>query len=84
LKTSLVKGLDKTDAEEIKGLFVKSLRLRKRLIKLAEEKITSSHLASLDRIKFENASWAYYQADSNGYERGLLEMISILTDEEDK
>jgi hypothetical protein len=27
---------------------------------------------------YENAAWAYYQADQNGYERALREVLAIL------
>lgn len=84
MKTSLIKGLNADDAQEIKGLFIQALRLRRQLTKVIEEKITDNATGRLSRTRFEEPSWAYYQADANGYERALKEVISILSDEKEK
>lgn len=78
MKTSLTKGLDKSEAEEIKGLFIQSLRLRERLASIVKEKIDSNNIERISKNSYDNPSWAYIQADAVGYERALKEIISLL------
>lgn len=80
MKTSLTKGLEKDATEEMKGLFIQSLLLRRKLIEVLEEKIKSSNAERLSKDNYNNASWAYSQADAVGFERGLREVISLLED----
>ena len=78
MKSNLTKGLNAQDAEEIKGLFLSSLRLRVQLIKLFEEKKASAEGEALTKEGYDSPSWAYKQADLIGYKRALSEIISIL------
>lgn len=78
MKTSLLKGLDKKDEEEMKGLFIQALRLRKQFINVLDEKRKSIQKERLDKQDYDNASWSYKQADLNGYERAINELISLL------
>lgn len=82
MKTSLLKGLNQQDRDEIKGLFIQSLRLRQQLIKTLEEKVKSAETDILTKESYDSPSWAYKQADYIGYKRGITEIISLLTNEE--
>ena len=81
MKTSLTKGLNQDDRNEIKGLFVAALRLRKQLVKVLDEKKKVAENESLTKEGYDSPSWAYKQADLVGYKRALNELISILSDE---
>jgi hypothetical protein len=78
LKTSLLKGLNEKDKEEMKGLFIQSLRLRNQIIKTLEEKIRVIDAESVSKEGYESPSWAYKQADIVGYKRALKEIISLI------
>lgn len=78
MKTSITKGLSEQEASEIKVEFVRAAHLRKRIIKLLEEKYDSERKNSLTKERYESPSWAYIQADAVGYERALREVISLL------
>jgi hypothetical protein len=78
LKTSLLKGLNEKDKEEMTGLFIQSLRLRNQLVKTLEEKIKVIDAESVTKEGYDSPSWAYKQADIIGYKRALREAISLL------
>ncbi len=79
MKTSLSKNLTtKEDKDEIRGQFIAALRLRMQIIDLIKEKIDSYKLETLSKEGYGDASWAYKQADANGYERAMREIISLL------
>lgn len=81
MKTSLTKGLTQEQATELRKDFVGSPALRNRLIQLSREKIDTARRSNISKEGYANPSWAYQQADGIGYERALLEVISLLTDE---
>ncbi len=83
MKTSLLKGLDAGEAKEMKGLFIEAQRLRRLFIKRLEEKKKDAQAERLSVREFD-ASWAYKQAEINGYERSLNELISLLDDTPEK
>lgn len=72
-------GLTKEEANEVRSSFDAAAFLRKRLSDMLEDKINSQRKESLSKAKYENASWAYYQADVIGYERALNEVISLIS-----
>ena len=79
MKTSLSKRMKtKEDEEEIKGQFIAALRLRTEIINLIEDKIRSYKSETLSKEGYQDPSWAYKQADANGYERAMREIISLL------
>lgn len=84
MKTSLTKGLNEQDNRQVTQEFIASAFLRKRLIQLLNERIDSSRTAAISSKSYESPSWAYMQADTNGYERALQEVISILESEKSK
>lgn len=80
MKTSLLNGLNADDKKEIKGLFIEALRLRKRLNEVMLKKIEATQSERLEKINYDSPSWAFLQADLNGYERGVREAMSLLED----
>jgi hypothetical protein len=80
LKLSLLKGMEPDVAQEFKGLFIEARLVRKRLIEVLEEKRRSVQSERLSKEDYTN-SWAYKQADLNGYERAVNELISLLEEE---
>ena len=82
IKTRLLVGLDKDEKEEMRGMYLHSLRLRKRIASILEGKRQSHFKAQTNRDNYETANWAYAQADAMGYCRALQEVISLITDEQ--
>lgn len=80
MKTSLLDGLNAKDKEEMTGLFIAALRLRKRYGELIEKKIETNNAMRVSTNAYDSPSWAFQQADRNGYERAMKEIISLLTD----
>jgi hypothetical protein len=63
----------KEEKEKFRSYVVNSSSLWERLGQIINEKIPDSKEHDYDK-----AAWAYYQADQNGYERALKEILSIL------
>ena len=78
MKLSITKGLEKDQAEEVTLAFKSSGVIRERLIKIAQDKITTADKASMSDSGYDNPNWAYKQADTQGYKRAISEIISIL------
>ena len=79
MKTSVTKGLTDQKLLEVRQEFIASAALRAQLVKILNEKIEASRERTLSESSYEQASWAYRQADSNGYERAMKELISLLS-----
>ena len=79
MKTVWTKGLEPDAVKTLKGDFISSQVVRKRLIKIAEDKMESSVKESRNKENYESVSWPYLQADCRGYERALQEIISLLS-----
>lgn len=78
MKTSWTKGLTPEQTTELRKDFVGSTILRRRLTELLNEKSTLSREGSTSKDAYSNPNWAYLQADARGYERAILEVISLL------
>ena len=63
----------------MEGYYNSSPLLRERLAYIIEGKIKSRHTRGLSLDEFDSPSWAYKQADKNGYERALLEIIELIS-----
>lgn len=79
MKTTITKGLTEEETKEISMEFISSVYLRKRLISVLEDRISSARQVTISSSSYDSPSWAYSQADNNGYERGLREVISLLS-----
>jgi len=80
MKKSWTQGLDETRTKDVRGDYLSSLILRKRLVELLEEKITIAETTSLNKEGYDVANWAYKQADLIGFKRALRDVINLVTD----
>jgi hypothetical protein len=78
MKTTWIKGLVKERSEEIRREFESAVLFRKRLNEILAEKIDSKRAKQTSEGLYESPSWAFQQADLNGYERALKEIQSLL------
>ena len=79
MKTSWTSGLNPELSSEMKREFTSSSLLRERLTKLLNDKIETRRKLSRNIDSYDKASWPYLQADSIGYERALIEIISLIS-----
>lgn len=75
---SWTKGLDAPQADAVTEEFLKSKRLRDRLTKVLEDKISTSQASSRSKDLYDNPNWTYLQADNRGYERALTEILKLI------
>lgn len=78
MKTSLVSGLTKEKAEQVRAEFMHSPAFRDRLIDVLNVKKESLRSEVTAKTSYDSPSWAYFQADANGFERAINEIISLL------
>jgi len=82
MKIGWTKGLEPDHAKEIRGDFISSHLVRKRLKKMLEEKIDTSHASLRQKDIYEKPNFGVLVADSIGYERAMAEVISLLESDE--
>lgn len=75
MKTTWFTNLPKDKQEDFKKLLASSRDVLERLTEILEAKKTEVVLST----DYDNPSWAYKQADRNGYDRALTEVINLLT-----
>lgn len=80
MKTSLTSGLTPQSKEEVVASFKASGLFRERLSTILDKKLQSSKTHKVSIETYSNPSWAYLQADANGYERAIKEVISLLSE----
>lgn len=80
MKSSWTAGLTGQPREEIEREFKASAHIRGRLSKILQEKIDSKRKQKVSEDDYSFASWPYKQADYNGYERAMREILSLLSD----
>lgn len=80
MKTTWTKGLTSTDEAIISQQFKEGRVLRRRLSEIIKEKIETKRTSSISNDGYDKPNWAYYQADSVGFERAMKEILSILED----
>lgn len=78
MKSSWTLGLSEQQVEEVRREYASSPVLRERLASLLRNKIDVSEAASQSKVNYEKPSWAYHQADANGYKRAINEIISLI------
>ena len=78
MKTVWTLNLPEHKQEEIRKEYASSPVLRERLHKLLLDKQETARVGARSKIKYESASWPYYQADAIGYERAISEVISLI------
>lgn len=82
MKTVWTDGLEPDVIREIKGDFVSSRLIRKRLKKLIEDKIDTKRVSVRKDTNYDKGNWDNYVADAIGYERALYEIISLIEENE--
>jgi hypothetical protein len=80
MKQSWISGLPEEKAKEVKQDYISSYGMRKRLIELLDDKLRASNSFSRSKDNYEKAGWPYLQADAVGYERAILDVISLISD----
>lgn len=84
MKQSWTTGLDKEQVKDIKVNYLEALVMRRRLVKMLEVKVGSSHKAARSREAYSSPNWALEQADARGYERAMSEIIDLINDDPEK
>ena len=79
MKTAWTKGLKGEQLSEMKVVFLQNNTLRTRTLALLNEKLENSRKQRVLSESYESPNWAYKQADASGYERALLEIMSLFT-----
>lgn len=79
MKTVWTINLSEQQQQEVRKEYASSPVLRERLIKILNDKLDVAKTGARSKIKYESASWPYYQADNIGYERAIIEVISLIT-----
>lgn len=78
MKTSWTKGLTADLKEEVTLSFKSSTIMRKRLKELLAEKEALAQKSIVSKDMYDSPSWAFLQADNNGYIRALHEILSLI------
>lgn len=81
MKSAWTNGLEKDEHQAIKGEFAGGILLRKRLIKMLEDRIASLVKSSALTSNYEDPNWAYKQADNIGKIRTYQEIIGLLDEQ---
>ena len=79
MKSTWVKGLSDTEAQQVTDDFNASGGLRERLVGISKAKIDTSRSSITSKDMYASPSWAYVQADAIGYERAINEIISLIS-----
>lgn len=82
MKTVWTEGLEPDVAKEIRGDFISSHLVRKRLTKILNDKIETSHASLRQKDIYDKPNFGVIVADTIGYERAMQEVISLLTSPE--
>jgi hypothetical protein len=65
---------------EIISAFKSSTVLRKRLIKMLDDKEEKKQRECMNSKSYEKNNWGFQMADSQGYMRALKEIINLIED----
>lgn len=79
MKKTWLSGLDDDAKELMEGYYNGSPLLRERLKELVENKIDNRRKESESLKSYDSPSWVYLQADNNGYNRALKEIIELIS-----
>jgi len=78
MKTILTAGITKEQSEIVTKEFQQCPAFRERLIAVLNGKKESLRSEATSKTSYDKPSWGYFQADANGYERAISEVISLL------
>jgi len=77
-KKSWTQGLNQEEEFNVRGNYKESLVIRKRLQDVLEDKINNNISSTRSKLTYDKANWVYEQADANGYQRALNEIIELI------
>lgn len=82
MNTAWTKGIKKDTQyhTDVRAAFKEAVLLRKRLGEILSDKFESNATSRLSATSYENAGWAYTQADAVGYARAIKEILTLLED----
>ncbi len=80
MKQSWTSGLNKELATDVRANYKESLVVRRRLVKMLNDKINASSKEGRSKLLYDNPNWALLQADQRGYERAFAEIIELISD----
>lgn len=78
MKISWMSGFDVDKKKDFKQSFYAAREVRERLVTLLRNKVESARTELRIKDSYESPNWAYKQADLCGYERAMLEVISLI------
>lgn len=78
MKSIWLDGLEEDQRKELKGDFISSQLVRKRLSKLINDKIETNRVGVRKKENYDVAHFPALVADSIGYERALVEILGLL------
>jgi len=78
MKSTWLDGLEEDRKKELRGDFISSQLVRKRLTEIAHAKIETVRASVRKKENYEVAHFPALVGDSIGYERALMEIISLL------
>lgn len=78
MKASWTSGLNKELATDVRINFKEALVVRRRLVKMLNDKIDASAKEGRSKVLYANPNWALLQADQRGYERAISDIISLI------
>lgn len=81
MKSSLTKGLNEQERMEVTQEFIASAHFRKHFCSLLRERASAHRTNAGGLAAYDSPNWALRQADLIGYERAILEVISLLSSE---
>ncbi len=73
------KGLPTKEAEELTSRLVENEDLLLKAVTLIDGLLNAARTSQLSLTDYSLPAWSEKQADSNGYQRGLLEVKQLLT-----
>ncbi len=82
MKTTMRKGLSGERLKNVLEEFRAGTAFREQLVLVIKQKIDSNKREVLSKSSYESPAWPFLQADANGYARGLLEVISLITEKD--
>lgn len=78
MKASWTSGLNKELATDVRINFKEALVIRRRLVKMLNDKIDASAKEGRSKVLYDNPNWALLQADQRGYERAISDIINLI------
>lgn len=78
MKSKWLAGLSDQEKEDVKTSIQAAKPAFKKLTKLLKDKYDENRTSQLKRDTYDKAQWPFFQADCNGYQRAIQEMINLI------